>query len=174
MPTTTVRRLASPPAQRRALPVDPLAAHGLKDPLVQRAVSVPQSGGRALPEAVQRQMGGAFGADFSSVRVHEGPHASQLGAVAFTQGENVHFAPGQYNPGTSSGQQLLGHELAHVTQQRAGEVRANGAVGGVPLNDDAGLEAKADRAAVAAMQQKADPVQRMVREEEDPAGTHVV
>src|SRR6266508_2203724 len=31
------------------------------------------SGGTALPEAVQQKMENAFGADFSDVRVHEGP-----------------------------------------------------------------------------------------------------
>ncbi len=173
MPATLVRPArGSSPAQRRSRG-DQLSGHSLRDPLVQRAVSVPQSGGKPLPEAMQRQMEGAMGQDFSSVRVHEGAHATQLGAVAFTQGENVHFAPGTYNPDSSAGQRLLGHELAHVAQQRAGQVAATGSVGGVALNDDPSLERAADHAADRAVQRMVEeeekPAQRMVEEEEKPA-----
>ncbi len=60
----------------------------------------------------------AFGADFSDVRVHEGGSASALGALAMAQGDALHFAPG--SSASSSGNELMGHELAHVVQQRAG------------------------------------------------------
>ena len=62
-------------------------------------------------------MEASFGTDFSSVRVQEGSQASQLGARAYAQGTDLHFAPGQYQPNTQSGQALIGHELAHVVQQ---------------------------------------------------------
>ena len=65
----------------------------------------------------------ALGASFDDVRVHVGPEASSIGALAFTLGTNLYFAPGLYNPHTPQGQQLIGHELAHVVQQRAGRVR---------------------------------------------------
>jgi hypothetical protein len=39
-------------------------------------------------------------------------------AAAYTQGENIHFAPGQVN----LDEDLLGHELWHVRQQRQGRV----------------------------------------------------
>src|ERR1700744_5567591 len=57
------------------------------------AMAAPSGGGAAPPEGVQRKMGDAFGADFSSVRVHQGAHVSSLGAEAYAQGEDVHFAP---------------------------------------------------------------------------------
>ena len=44
-------------------------------------------------------------------------------ALAYTQGTDIHFAPGQFEPDTSAGQQLLGHELTHVIQQAEGRVQ---------------------------------------------------
>jgi len=104
----------------------------------------PRSGGWTLPREVQTKMEQALGADFSDVRVHVGPEASAIGAIAFTWGSNIHFAPGQYNPHTPHGQELLGHELTHVVQQRAGRV-ANPFGSGVAVVQDAALEAEADR-----------------------------
>lgn len=100
--------------------------------------------GQPLPAAVQAKMESAFGHDFSRVRVHQGSTASSLGAVAFTRGQDIHFAPGQYSPGSRSGQQLLGHELAHVVQQAKGRVALPQGKG-APINADPGLEAEADR-----------------------------
>jgi len=101
-----------------------------------------------MPAAVQAKMERAFGTDFSSVRIHEGSAmAAGMGALAATQGDDIHFAAGTYQPGTPAGQQLLGHELAHVVQQRAGRVSAlqpKEEAGGVTLNVDRALEAEAD------------------------------
>src|SRR5579859_5834329 len=69
-----------------------------------------------------QHMATAFGADFSDVTVHEGPEAAAIGARAYTHGSTIHFAPGEYAPQSPGGQELLGHELAHVVQQRAGQV----------------------------------------------------
>ena len=106
--------------------------------------------GAAMPSALRHKMEGSFGADFSSVRVHEGEQASQLGAVAYAQGTDLHFAPGQYQPDTQSGQALIGHELAHVVQQRDGRVAAPAQAKGAPVVADPGLEHEADRAGQAA------------------------
>ena len=89
-------------------------------------------------------MESAFGADLSHVRIHVGPEAGAIGALAFTHGSDIFFAPGQYDPFTRRGQQLLGHELAHVLQQRAGRVRNPLGSGAVVVLDDA-LEAEAER-----------------------------
>jgi hypothetical protein len=101
-------------------------------------------GGRPLPEAVRGKMEAALGADFSAVRVHVGPQATRIGAIAFTIGSEIYFAPGRYQPDTMQGQQLLGHELAHVVQQRTGRVR-NPLGSGLAVVQDHGLEAEADR-----------------------------
>jgi len=102
------------------------------------------SGGRPLPEAVRGKMEAALGADFSNVRVHVGPQAERIGAIAFTVGSDIYFAPGRYQPDTVHGQQLLGHELTHVVQQRAGRVR-NPLGSGLAVVQDRALEAEADR-----------------------------
>jgi hypothetical protein len=104
----------------------------------------PKAGGWPLPREVQARMEAAFGADFSDVRVHVGPEVGAIGAIAFTWGSNIHFAPGYYSPHTPHGQQLLAHELSHVVQQRAGRVRNPYGSGVAVVQDDA-LEAEADR-----------------------------
>ncbi|WP_438031071.1 eCIS core domain-containing protein [Sorangium sp. So ce233] len=98
-----------------------------------------------IPSPVKAKMEAAFGADFSGVRVHpSSSRAVALGALAYTQGSEIHVAPGQWAPETRQGQELLGHELAHVVQQREGRVQATAQYKGVALNDEAGLEAEAD------------------------------
>lgn len=144
----------SGPASRNACAVSPSGAV-LRAPVVQRfggdesfavdpaQVGLVRSGGAPLPGALLAKMEAAFGADFSGVRVHVGPQASRIGALAFTTGNDLYFAPGQYQPDSIKGQQLIGHELAHVIQQRQGRVRAPG--GGVAEVQDRALEAEADR-----------------------------
>lgn len=105
---------------------------------------VSDGNGKAMPRDVQEKMEASFGADFSAVRVHEGARSEALGARAFTQGADIHFAPGEYQPASLAGQELLGHELAHVVQQRQGRVQATTQAKGVGINDDAGLEREAD------------------------------
>jgi ribosomal protein S18 acetylase RimI-like enzyme len=107
-------------------------------------VGLLSGGGRPLPEAVRGKMEAALGADFSNVRVHVGPQAERIGAIAFTLGSDIYFAPGRFQPDTVQGQQLLGHELAHVVQQRAGRVR-NPLGSGIAVVQDHALEAEADR-----------------------------
>ena len=109
----------------------------------------PKSGGQPIPDQVRAKMETAFGMDFSDVRVHVGQEASSIGAIAYTWGTNIHFAPGQYNPHTIQGQKLLGHELWHVVQQKSGRV-SNPFGGGVAVVQDHALEAEADRMGIKA------------------------
>jgi hypothetical protein len=102
-----------------------------------------KSGGWVLPKEVQAKMETALGADFSDVRIHVGPEVASIGAIAFTWGSDIHFAPGYYNPHSVHGQQLLGHELTHVLQQRAGRVK-NPFGNGTAVVQDHALEAEAD------------------------------
>lgn len=104
-----------------------------------------QRKGNGIPEPVLQKMETSFGTSFADVNVHVGGQATDVGALAYTQGSDIHFAPGQYRPDTRAGQELLGHELAHVVQQREGRVQPNAEVAGVPLNDDKALESEADR-----------------------------
>ncbi len=107
-------------------------------------------GGQPLHAGVQAQMETSFGADFSGVRVHDNSaQASSIGALAYTQGDSVHFAPGQYDPGSQGGRELIGHELTHVVQQREGRV-ATPQAQGAAINGDGALEAEADAMGIAA------------------------
>jgi hypothetical protein len=116
--------------------------------LTTRPLSLPRGyreyyGGEPLEPGVRGTMEGAFGADFSSVRVHEDAQAGRLGAAAFARGEDLHFAPGQYQPSSEGGRRVLGHELTHVVQQRrAGAPSLQGK--DAPIAADRGLEREAD------------------------------
>lgn len=82
-----------------------------------------------LPAAIRQSAESAFKTDFSNVKVHiNSSAAQQVGARAMTKGDEIHFAPGAYNPGSLQGQRLLAHELAHVVQQRKGVPKAEGSL----------------------------------------------
>jgi hypothetical protein len=104
---------------------------------------LPSGGGAPLPDTVRQKMEGFFKTDFGDVRIHVGPQATAIGAIAFTMGSQIFFAPGQYQPASPNGQALLGHELAHVVQQRAGRVR-NPFGNGIAVVQDNQLEREAD------------------------------
>jgi hypothetical protein len=78
--------------------------------------------GLPLNGGVKSRMEGAFGMDFSHVRMHTDARAeglsNSLNARAFTVGEHVAFGPGEYQPSSLIGDALIAHELAHVVQQR--------------------------------------------------------
>lgn len=80
-----------------------------------------RSPGEPLDAATRAFMEPRFGYDFSRTRVHIGGpaarSASAVNARAYTVGERLVFAEGQYQPRAASGQQLIAHELAHVVQQ---------------------------------------------------------
>lgn len=131
----------------------PAAAH---DPQVVRAQL---RGGEPLPSSQRLPMETAFRRSFTGVRLHTDAQAGQLArslhARAFTVGQEIAFAPGQYRPGTPLGDVLLAHELAHVAQQSG-----NQAVGAElrPAANPAAtrsvyayLETAADQAALAAL-----------------------
>ncbi|MCB9233201.1 MAG: DUF4157 domain-containing protein [Bacteroidia bacterium] len=101
----------------------------------------------SLPDPIQNKMENHFGTDFSTVQMYEGKNAGNLGAEAYTQGNEVHFDQGNFRPETQSGQELVAHELSHVVQQSQGRVGQTNELNGQPLNDNSGLEAEADKAA---------------------------
>lgn len=117
----------------------PAFRHLLQPPVLQRKPGQPSSVGPAfrlppnvdlsrrlpgqpLPPVVQRAMEAFFKTSLSDVRVHVGSQAPAIGAIAFTMGSDLFFAPGRFDVGTPHGRQLLGHELTHVVQQRSGRV----------------------------------------------------
>ncbi len=81
--------------------------------------------GKGMPMAgnIKSQMESGFGADFSGVNIHTDSDAismsKELGAQAFTHGNDIYFNEGKYNTGSTSGKHLLAHELTHTVQQGA-------------------------------------------------------
>lgn len=129
------------PAQREAAEDEEELLQGKFDVAQQR--EAPNQTG--IPDEVKNNMEASFGTDFSDVRVHpDSSQAPEVGALAYTQGTDIHFAPGQFKPDTQTGQQLLGHELTHVIQQAEGRVQPTTEISGMPVNDDVSLETEAD------------------------------
>lgn len=143
------------------------------DPTAFQHTAIASSGGRTLPAPLRTQMESAFNASFANVKVHEGNHVGSVGAIAYTQGNHVHFAPGQFNPNTRSGQALLGHELAHVVQQRQGRVKPTTQVNGLPVNDQSALEQEADALGQKAAQMKT-PATLQRQETQDKAANYQI
>lgn len=75
--------------------------------------------------------------------VKNSPRANAMGEKAFAEGNKIHFAPGEYQPDTKSGQEMIGHEVMHTVQQRKGKVQSEGQVGGTSYNNDPQLERQA-------------------------------
>lgn len=147
---TRVRR--SPPKSTPAAPSLPSQVA----PIVRAGT---QGGGQSLDKHTQAEMSARFGHDFSQVRIHTDSHADssaqEMGANAYTVGNDIVFREGQWTPGVSDSERLLAHELTHVVQQaRAG----GGDVSRASARADAS-EREADSLASQVMQGRAVDVQ---------------
>lgn len=92
-----------------------------------------------MPRHLKAGLEALSGIDLSSVRVHRNsPKPEQVNAHAFTQGDEIHLAPGQ--------ERYLPHEGWHAVQQMQGRVNDVGLrLNDLSINDDPTLEAEADR-----------------------------
>ncbi len=90
---------------------------------LQSRLNLSKGGGSAMGSEIKTSMGSAFGTDFNDVKIHTGSEAVQmsdeLGAQAFTHGNDIYFNEGKYNINSTSGKHLLAHELTHTVQQRS-------------------------------------------------------
>lgn len=81
------------------------------------------SGGQALNKADRNFFEPRIGYSLGDVRLHTDSaaerSAKEIGALAYTHGNNIIFGAGQYQPGNDDGKKLLAHELTHVVQQNA-------------------------------------------------------
>jgi hypothetical protein len=96
----------------------------------------------SLPDLLRKKLESICLADLSDVRLHVGSQAERLNASAFTIGSDIYFAPGCCRFDTHSGLRLLGHELAHVLQQRLNRLPPTHAE--LAVVHDAELEWEAD------------------------------
>ncbi len=124
--------------------------------------------GQSLDEGIATKAGQTMGQDFSHVTIHNDTQSDQLskqlGAKAFTTGNDIFFREGAYNPGSSDGQHLIAHELTHVVQQGASTPSVQGKMTVNDPNDQ--YEAEADKTADIVMAQP-DNLQRQEEEEEE-------
>ncbi|MCL4297996.1 MAG: DUF4157 domain-containing protein [Anaerolineae bacterium] len=152
-------------------------------PEVEEVIQSSHGGGQALDSGARAQMEPAFGTDFSGVRVHTDGQADHLNrslsARAFTTGQDIFFKQGEYSPGSSTGRELLAHELTHVVQQSGAQIQPKLVVN--PPGDR--YEQEADQAAQAVIQQEQQTTStpdhslqsgRQTEEEEEPIQTRLV
>ena len=130
---------------------DGILPGGLVHPDVEAAIATASGGGRALDRDVAAQASSNLGDSFSDVRVHADDHAAALSSAvsarAFTVGRDIFFGAGEYNPQSSSGRELLTHELTHVVQQRGAPATGRLTVSqpGDPLEREAEAAARGAR-----------------------------
>ncbi|KAA5548435.1 eCIS core domain-containing protein [Adhaeribacter rhizoryzae] len=91
------------------------------NPALEQRLLASKGNGFALPDDLLQELNSKMQYDFSSVIIHTDAEAvkmaEELGALAFTHGNDIYFNRHQYAPYASSGRQLLVHELTHVMQQ---------------------------------------------------------
>ncbi len=91
---------------------------------VESGIRSMKGGGQSLSGSEGEFYKSRFNRDFSDVRIHTGDKADKLArdinARAFTTGNDIFFANGEYSPGTRTGKMLMAHELTHVVQQGKG------------------------------------------------------
>jgi len=86
-----------------------------------------KGGGQSLEDSTRNEMESKMGADLSGVKIHTGSEAhgmsESINAKAFTQGQDIFFRQGEFQPQSSQGKELLAHELTHTVQQGEGRVQ---------------------------------------------------
>ena len=139
--------------QRRAAGIETMTEI---PPIVNDVLNSP---GQPLDTATRAFMEPRFQHDFSQVRVHADVTAAEsaraVNAHAFTVGSHIVFDASKYAPSTTTGKNLLAHELTHVLQQSHGLTRS--ATFGIgPANDE--HEQQADAVANAIVSTPGKPV----------------
>ena len=91
-------------------------------PALASQINGSKGSGTPLSPNLNAELSSKIGSDFSKVKIHTDAKSAdmnrQLGAKAFTHGNDVYFNKGNFNPGTPDGKRLLAHELTHVVQQK--------------------------------------------------------
>ena len=112
----------------------------------QRA-EAPRPNNTGMPDNLKSGIENLSGFSMDDVRVHyNSSKPATVQALAYTQGTDIHVAPGQ--------EKHLPHEAWHVAQQMAGRVSPTTIINGMPVNDNASLEHEADVMGEKAMVQK--------------------
>ena len=106
-----------------------------------------------MPRRLQSGLEALSGLDLSGVRVHHNsPKPVQLNALAYTQGQEIHLAPGQVRH--------LTHEGWHVVQQMQKRVKPTMRLNEMSINNDGNLEHEADAMGAKALRMNSTNVRR--------------
>ncbi|MFN6570944.1 DUF4157 domain-containing protein [Dendronalium sp. ChiSLP03b] len=108
-----------------------------------------QPNNTGLPDNLKGGIENLSGISMDDVKVYyNSAKPAQVQALAYTQGTDIHVAPGQ--------EKHLPHEAWHVVQQKQGRVKPTLQAKGVAINDDMALEREADAMGDKAFQRKQD------------------
>lgn len=94
-----------------------------------------------IPTQMKLDFESRSGLSFDDVRVHyNSGEPAKIGALAYTQGTQVHIGPGQ--------ERHLRHELGHVVQQKSFPIPPTKYIRGSAINDDTAFEADAEKSSL--------------------------
>ncbi|PAV12990.1 hypothetical protein ASJ81_04490 [Methanosarcina spelaei] len=103
-----------------------------------------------MPDNLKAGVEGLSGIDMSDVRVHyNSDKPTGVGALAYTQGVDIHVAPGQ--------EKHLPHDAWHVVQQKQGRVKYDMQMKDTQISSDVYLEKEADLMGLKALQKSSLP-----------------
>ena len=109
----------------------------------------PRPNNTGMPDNLKTGVERLSGFSMDGVRVHyNSSKPATVQALAYTQGTDIHVAPGQ--------EKCLPHEAWHVAQQMAGRVSPTTNVNCMPVNDNSALEHEADVMGEKALQRMDD------------------
>lgn len=135
-----LRRLFGEAAQLKGGPEEEELLQGKFEGIssVQLKEEAPKQNGTGLPDNLKSGIESLSGLSMDNVNVHyNSAQPARLNALAYTQGTDIHVAPGQ--------EKHLPHEAWHVVQQAQGRVKPTMQMKDeVSVNDDQGLEHEAD------------------------------
>ncbi len=104
---------------------------------VSRTIQQQKRNQTGMPDRLKAGIEQLSGLSMDDVRVHyNSDKPATVQALAYTQGTDIHIAPGQ--------ERHLPHEAWHVAQQMEGRVQPTTSVSGMPVNDNRDLEHEAD------------------------------
>jgi hypothetical protein len=137
------------------------------DDETQASINSKRGSGQALDGGIAAKAGSAMDHDFSDVNVHTDSQSDQLnnqiGAKAFTTGNDIYFKEGAYDPNSGDGQRLISHELTHVVQQSGNTSPGEGKMSVNDPNDQ--YEGEADSVAESVMNMSEQDVAQRQEEE---------
>lgn len=82
-------------------------------------LSLPQP----IPQPLKHNMETTLNADLSNIKLREGHEAAQLNTSAFRREDDIFIAPGELQPNTDIGEQLVYHEIGHIWEAQLSPIR---------------------------------------------------